>query len=558
MSTRAPMALLIAAVGVADTMPASAETDKRPSRQGVRSANTSPPVHREVPDDPWMPRPATPLAGVVARCDPVVRGPYRSVQVNVDHRGCNVPGDAANEPSIAIDPTDPRKTVIGWRQFDTVESSFRQAGWAYSHDGGHTWVFRGSINPGVFGSDPVLAANANGVFYYLSINFEEMRLFKSFDGGITWGAPIQVLTSLRDKPWMAIDRTDGIGQGNIYIIWFDANNLIRSTDGGATFVRASQDVPPAVATVAVGSNGEVFVGGGLFGGGVAVASSTNAQDPSQMPTVDFTTVLSDRIFTFPCGRHPNPGGFLTQVWVDTECSAGPDPCNVYVAVSGEDFLFSRSTDGGLTWSPWIRIHDDPLDSPAWQWFGTMSVAPNGRIDVVWNDTRNADCETLSELFYAYSTDAGVTWSQNIPVSPMFDSHVGWPQQPKIGDYYHMLSDNLGVNVAYAATFNGEQDVYFLRIGPWDCNANEIADEDDIAQGTSLDCNANEVPDECEYRGDFDGDHVTTLADVAALQRCFTGEGVDVADPCCLLFDLNDDGSVSLADLTALHRVFNGP
>ena len=34
----------------------------------------------------------------------------------------------------------------------------------------------------------------------------------------------------------------------------------------------------------------------------------------------------------------------------------------------------------------------------------------------------------------------------------------------MGDYFHMVSDDLGANLAYAATFNGEQDVYFARIG----------------------------------------------------------------------------------------------
>jgi len=96
----------------------------------------------------------------------------------------------------------------------------------------------------------------------------------------------------------------------------------------------------------------------------------------------------------------------------------------------------------------------------------MSVAPNGRIDAVWNDTRNSDEENISELFYSYSLDGGQTWEENIPVSPSFDSHVGWAgSQTNIGIYYHMISDNEGANLAYAATFNGEQDIYFLRIIP---------------------------------------------------------------------------------------------
>jgi hypothetical protein len=41
--------------------------------------------------------------------------------------------------------------------------------------------------------------------------------------------------------------------------------------------------------------------------------------------------------------------------------------------------------------------------------------------------------------------------------------VGWPIQQKIGDYYHMISRDNGADLAWAATFNGEEDVYYLRI-----------------------------------------------------------------------------------------------
>jgi len=39
----------------------------------------------------------------------------------------------------------------------------------------------------------------------------------------------------------------------------------------------------------------------------------------------------------------------------------------------------------------------------------------------------------------------------------------------------------------------------------------------------LDYNGNDVPDECEYRGDFDGDTLTALRDLAAYQNCFGAE-----------------------------------
>ncbi len=108
----------------------------------------------------------------------------------------------------------------------------------------------------------------------------------------------------------------------------------------------------------------------------------------------------------------------------------------------------------------------------WHWFGTFAVAPNGRLDAVWLDSRNAANNTDSQLFYSYSTDAGVTWSPNVAVSNSFNPMEGYPNQNKIGDYITIVSDNTGGNVAYAATFNfnpnrgqHEEDVYYVRVFP---------------------------------------------------------------------------------------------
>jgi len=46
---------------------------------------------------------------------------------------------------------------------------------------------------------------------------------------------------------------------------------------------------------------------------------------------------------------------------------------------------------------------------------------------------------------------------------MFDSWLGWPNQNKLGDGDGLVSDNGGVSIAYAATFNRGRDVYFLRV-----------------------------------------------------------------------------------------------
>ena len=169
----------------------------------------------------------------------------------------------------------------------------------------------------------------------------------------------------------------------------------------------------------------------------------------------------------------NPVGLVGQIFVAVDRSGTSTNNNVYMLASvqptgfttGSDVMFVRSTNGGQTFSAPRRINDDPVNHAKWHWMSTLAVAPNGRIDVVWLDTRNAANNTDSQLFYSYSPDGGNTWSPNVAVSTSFNPFLGYPNQNKMGDYMTMVSDNGGGNVAYCATFNGEEDVYFVRVAP---------------------------------------------------------------------------------------------
>jgi hypothetical protein len=409
-------------------------------------------------------------------------GPFTSYQVNVSSSGQNITGDAANEPSIAVDPTNRNKMSIGWRQFDSVSSNFRKAGYGYTTNGGTSWTFPGVLEEGVFRSDPVLAPDADGKFFYLSLQGDLYTdLWRSLTGGQSWTYLSPAFGG--DKQWFTIDTTNSPGRGFQYQYWSPAGNhfpvkqFSRSTNGGLSW-ESPVSIPQQIVagTLDVNSSGDLFFNGVDINdaGKIWCIRSTNAKNAAVAPTFDLATLVnmggSQSIF-----KGINPGGSNGQPYLAIDRSGGTTHGNVYMLASlkspatpnGTDVMFVRSTDGGQTFSAPKRINDDPISATAskWHWFGTFSVAPDGRLDAIWLDTRNAANNTDSQLFYSYSRDAGNTWSANVAVSQPFNPFLGYPNQNKMGDYMSIVSDLGGGNVAYTATFNGEEDIYYVRVAP---------------------------------------------------------------------------------------------
>lgn len=444
-------------------------------------------------------------------------------QVNISALGLNIIGDAGNEPTICIDPLAPDRVAIGWRQFDTISSNFRQAGNACSLDGGRTWHNNPVVEPGVFRSDPIMTAGSDGVFYFNTLTqAPEFRcgVSRSLDGGQTWSAPVFAFGG--DKTWMTIDRSGGVGEGLLHQAWSTASNptpgnqYCRSINGGATWSTPSVLAGSAIwGTLTVGLSGELYVVG-QSGGQVRVTRSVSAGNPAAPAVVfDPHVVVSLSGPARGIGGAPNPGGLSGQIWIDMDRSNGPHRGRLFVCavvdpagVDQADVSLAWSDDGGASWSAPVRVNDDALGANNWQWFAAMSVAPNGRVDVTWNDTHESGNPVLSRLYYASSDDGGVTWTPGLAVSPEFDSTIGYPNQNKMGDYTHQVSDLTGCSLAWAGTFTGGQDVYLARIGAWDCNQNGVDDALDIGVGTAADCNGDGVPDSCQIKAGYvpDGNH----------------------------------------------------
>jgi hypothetical protein len=153
------------------------------------------------------------------------------------------------------------------------------------------------------------------------------------------------------------------------------------------------------------------------------------------------------------------------------------PLNVY---------FRSSTDGGKTWSDKKMLNDDP-PGRANHIDPGIAVAPNGRIDVAWYDSRNnagplgnAVDNGLNDVYYTYSTDAGRTFVPNIRISDRSADR-------SIGVWSNNIDQRLDVGVT--ATNDG---AYFA----WsdDRNANpQFQPEDVYTASVKLDGEPSPIP-----------------------------------------------------------------
>src|SRR5947207_8072699 len=216
---------LLAALGTASAQ--LAPTREAPQNEALEKYDDSPAPPRKIETSPRM----------ISRF-----GLFISYQVNVDANGQNIIGDAANECSISVDPTDGNKMTIAWRQFNDVTSNFRQGGWGYTTDGGINWTFPGVLQNNVFRSDPVPQSDEIGNFFYLSLqsdvnlSFFCDDLWRSTNGGQSWS----LLSGERgagggDKQWLAIDKTNGPGHGFQY----QADDGFNCSGGGVQFQRST-------------------------------------------------------------------------------------------------------------------------------------------------------------------------------------------------------------------------------------------------------------------------------------------------------------------------------
>ena len=314
------------------------------------------------------------------------------------------------EVSLAANPADPLNLVAGFPD-DFPRARDPNCRSVFSRDGGRTWNAGAAVPVPGRGrkphcADPGLAADLTGnVFYaYLLVNqvtFDsDILVARSQDAGATWPAVSVAVDAdpaveLPDKPFLAADASPGsVFQGRLYLSYtriLGAGSeiaVVASHDGGATW-----DAPRGVSGVVPFPQEEVS-------GSLPVVAPGGA------------------VYVFYA--HYRPG------------------------MASLDVEFSRSDDGGATWSApadvasglrstgsfRLKNADPGFGSVAetgliGNGFPSAATAPDGTLHVAWTDFAQGACMEFggprpacsnADVRLSSSRDGGQSWSVPVRVN----------------------------------------------------------------------------------------------------------------------------------------------
>lgn len=355
--------------------------------------------------------------------------------------------DAHNSPGVVRNPTDADNLVVAHR----VDRPMFDAMLRVSTDGGGSW--QATALPLPDGLDRALAPDAafgpDGTLYVTYVNLagqgnvpDNLWIARSDDGGRTLDGPDRVAGDLRFQAQVAVD-----GEGRIHLTYLEATDVallqlsgpaplvaVHSTDGGRTWtdpvtVSDPERVRVGAATPAIDASGDLVVLYQDFKDNVRDFQNLEGP-PWPEPSALVLTRSSDGGSSFAPGVELESGvvaakRFLVFLPEFPALALGADE-DVYVAWSDgrhgeEDVFLRRSSDGGQTWSPAVRLSDAPGSDDTAQYLPAASVAPGGRVDVLYYD-RTAEREMDAVL--GYSEDGGESFAQVRVSSTSFDPEIG--------------------------------------------------------------------------------------------------------------------------------------
>lgn len=356
------------------------------------------------------------------------------------------------EPYIAVNPSNSQHIVVAWMSWINIVNQFKIKSRA-SFDGGLTWssaVEHPHTVSTYSSADPCIDFDNTGNIFVCYIDFDGIEppvnggvyIRKSIDGGLTWNPPIEVINANYDgtkwpidRPWITIDKSNGIYDGTIYVTSMNGNRtdspfnpyLSVSTDGGNSFSTTYLDDtnwlagsfnPLPMASPTVSSNGVLH---GAYPSYVITQSlypqNFIASSNDGGSTFTYHTILTN---TDPIPMSDFEFAKKAYLLISNPANSNHLAFIYLRTINGNlDVYLTETTNTGVSWSNPIRINDDPLGNNRMHDLVWGDFDIDGDLIITWRDRRNgtdSTYQTQSEIWASYRSKDSTQFAPNFQLT----------------------------------------------------------------------------------------------------------------------------------------------
>lgn len=400
------------------------------------------------------------------------------------------------EPFLAINPSNSQHIVVAWMGYKFNNLIVIKT--RVSMDAGQTWSSTADIPHTVAGyqsADPSLGFDMNGNVFLCFIDYTPspaagaVYVSKSTDGGLSWGTPVEVINVNDDgnqlpvdRPWMVIDNSGGVNDGNIYVTTMNPNAFgpvtppynpyfIRSTDGGTSFEPwrymdttgwlAGSFIPQPMPTPAISANGtfhavypSYVVSQSLFAQYILASSNSAGSSFSYVSILQSATTVNDTSAKKGYLLRSNPADSNHLAFIYPNFDNGD-----------MDIYAIESVNAGANWSTPERVNDDPIANNRMQDLLWADFDVDGDLIVAWRDRRNgtdSTYQTSTEIYAAVKWKDSTNFSANFTLS---DSSVSYNSvlENSGNDFMCINMINDTAYAVWGDTRNGFLNIWFQRM-----------------------------------------------------------------------------------------------